>query len=95
MRADIGSLWESWCVAEIAKANMLAGHPVELFFWRTRSQSEVDLVIKNGDDLRAFEIKWGKKAKPSRAFFSAYGVTSEPLTPANPFVTNEIFSDKL
>jgi len=95
MRSDIGSLWESWCVAEIAKANMLAGYPVDLFFWRTRAQSEVDLVIKDGDTLSAFEIKWGKKAKPSRAFFSAYGVKSEALKPVNPFVANTIFSDKL
>jgi predicted AAA+ superfamily ATPase len=90
MRSDIGSLWESWCIAEVAKANMLAGHPLELFFWRTRAQSEVDLVVKDGDQLRAFEIKWGKKPKPSRAFYSAYGIKSEPLTPDNPFMANSI-----
>lgn len=92
LRPDIGSLWESWCVAEIAKCNMLAGSPVELYFWRTRAQSEVDLVIKDGDKLRAFEIKWGRKAKPSRAFLSAYGVETEFLTPGNPFVAETALS---
>jgi uncharacterized protein len=91
LRSDIGSLWESWCVAEIAKYNMLAGSPVELYFWRTKAQSEVDLVIKNGDDLRAFEIKWGRKPKISRAFLSAYGVKTEKLTPDNPLVTDVVF----
>lgn len=87
-----GSLWESWCVAEIAKHNMLAGSPVELYFWRTKAQSEVNLVIKIGDDLRAFEIKWNRKPKISRAFLSAYGVKTENLTPDHPFVTDTVFS---
>ncbi len=93
VRPDIGSLWESWCVAEVAKRNMLAGSPVELFFWRTRAQSEVDLVIKEDDTLIAYQIKWGKKVKPCRAFHSAYGVKSKTMTPANPFVADTVFSD--
>jgi predicted AAA+ superfamily ATPase len=44
-RPDIGALWENWVIAEIAKRNALLGSPAELFFWRTRSQSEVDLVV--------------------------------------------------
>ncbi len=57
-RPDIGSLWENWVIAEAAKQNAMLGCPVELFFWRTRSQSEVDLVVKHEQSLRAFEIKW-------------------------------------
>ena len=90
MRADIGSLWESWCIAEVAKLNMLAGYPSELFFWRTRAQSEVDLVVKRGENIKAFEVKWGRRPKPSRAFYSAYGVETEALTPENPFTLNAI-----
>ena len=45
-RPDIGALWENWVIAEVAKHNALLGSPAELFFWRTRAQSEVDLVVK-------------------------------------------------
>ncbi len=48
-------------IAEIAKRNLLLGSPAELFFWRTRAQSEVDMVVKQGSVLRAFEIKWSPR----------------------------------
>jgi len=55
LRPDIGPLWENWTIAEIAKRNALLGAPAELFFWRSRTQSEIDLVVKQGNRLRAFE----------------------------------------
>jgi predicted AAA+ superfamily ATPase len=74
LRSDIGVLWENWVIAEAAKHNLLRGCPSELFFWRSRAQSEVDLVIKTGDQLQAFEIKWRSKRVATRAFAGMYGV---------------------
>jgi uncharacterized protein len=84
-RPDIGTLWENWAIAEVAKQNALLGSPAELFFWRTRAQSEVDLVVKQGDKLRGFEIKWSSRRVSGRAFRDAYGVEVEPVHPDNPF----------
>lgn len=84
-RPDIGSLWENWCIAEVAKQNALLGSPTELFFWRTKAQSEVDLVVKQGDDLRAFEIKWSSRRGSVRAFRDAYGIEAKFIRPDNPF----------
>jgi predicted AAA+ superfamily ATPase len=84
-RPDIGALWENWVIAEVAKRNALLGSPAELFFWRTRSQSEVDLVVKQGDRLRAFDVKWSPRRISSRAFRDAYGVEVEMIRPDNPF----------
>lgn len=89
-RPDIGGLWESWVIAEVAKRNALLGSPAELFFWRSRAQSEVDLVVKQGNDLRAFEIKWSPRRVSGRAFRDAYGVEVEHIRPDNPFAM-EIF----
>lgn len=86
LRPDIGALWENWVIAEVAKRNLLQGGASELFFWRSRAQSEVDLVVKTGDRLRAFEIKWQGKRHAARAFQSLYGVEVEPLDNGNPFV---------
>lgn len=84
-RPDIGALWENWVIAEVAKGNALVGSPAELFFWRTRAQSEVDLVVKRGDRLRAFEIKWRPRRRSGRAFRDAYGVDVVPIAADNPF----------
>jgi uncharacterized protein len=89
-RPDIGALWENWVIAEVAKQNALFGATAELFFWRTRAQSEVDLVVKRGSVLRAFEIKWSPRRISSRAFRDAYGVEVEPIGPDNPFAVDVI-----
>lgn len=91
-RPDIGALWENWVIAEAAKRNALLGSPAELFFWRTRRQSEVDLVVKQGDRLRAIEIKWSSRQVSNRAFLDAYGVSVEPVRPDNPFIQPVISS---
>jgi uncharacterized protein len=87
-RPDIGGVWENWGIAEVAKCNALLGSPAELFFWRTRAQSEVDLVVKQGSRLRAFEIKWSLRRVSARAFRDAYGVDVELITAENPFAVD-------
>jgi hypothetical protein len=86
LRSDIGVLWENWVIAEAAKHNLLRGCPSELFFWRSRAQSEVDLVIKTGDQLQAFEIKWRSKRVATRAFAGMYGVEVK-LVASHDFLT--------
>lgn len=88
LRPDIGALWEGWVIAEIAKRNALLGAPAELFFWRSRAQSEVDMVVKQGDCLRAFQIKWSGHRAASRAFRDAYGVRVDTIGPENPFAAD-------
>jgi predicted AAA+ superfamily ATPase len=85
LRPDIGALWENWVIAEAAKQNALRGSPARLFFWRSRSQAEVDLVVQTDAGLRAFEIKWNPRRAASQAFRAAYGVPVETIGPDNPF----------
>lgn len=89
-RPDIGALWENWVIAEFAKRNALLGSPADLFFWRTRSQSEVDLVVKQGENLRAIEVKWSPRKTSGRAFRDAYGVEVESIRPDNPLATERV-----
>ncbi len=84
LRPDIGALWENWVVAERMKKNALDGSPANLYFWRTRAQSEVDLVEKRGQDLAAYEIKWGRAGNPPRAFEEQYHVPVKLITGADP-----------
>lgn len=93
LRPDIGALWENWAVAEVAKLNMLKGETNELFFWRSKSQSEVDLVVKSENGLNAFELKWQKKRAGSRAFRDEYGVDVKVLTAENPFIAQSVLGE--
>ena len=90
LRPDIGSLWENWVVAEAAKRNASLGGPCDLYFWRSRAQSEVDLVVRTGDRLRAFEIKWKGRRTAGRAFRAMYGVEVERLESGNPFIADSV-----
>ena len=84
LRPDIGALFENWLIAEIMKRNLQRPNPAELHFWRSRSQSEVDLVIRDGTALQGFEIKWNRSRKKERAFETAYGVPVKTLTSLAP-----------
>ncbi len=83
-RPDIGSLFENYLVAEIAKRNDLSDNPAKLYFWRTVSMSEVDLVVKQGSTLMPYEIKWGKKKGKCIAFQNEYGVPVQTLSSDKP-----------
>jgi len=90
LRPDIGALWENWVVAEAAKRNASLGGASDLYFWRSRAQSEVDLVVRTGDRLRAFEIKWKGRRAAGRAFRAMYGVDVERLDAGNPFIADSV-----
>ncbi len=89
-RPDIGALWENWVIAEVAKRNLLFGSPAQLHFWRSRAQSEVDLVIRQDEKLQAFEIKWSSRRVVGRAFQNAYGVEVQGIRPTHPFTEHLI-----
>jgi predicted AAA+ superfamily ATPase len=84
LRTDIGALWENWVIAEFGKQNLLNGQRQNLYFWRARGGAEVDLVIKEDEILRAYEIKWKKKKTSGRAFLTQYGVAPIVIDSSNP-----------
>lgn len=87
-RSDIGGLWENWVIAEVAKKNLAYEQKYNLYFWRTRQGSEVDLVIKGGRVLKAYEIKWSKSKISSKTSFSnRYNANVE-------LVNRELFLEK-
>ena len=73
VRTDKGELWENFIVSEIKKKqnNIVDTHP--LYFWRTYSQQEIDLVENYDGKIFATEIKWQKMRKnPPKAWLTAY-----------------------
>lgn len=81
MRTDIGPLFENWVIAEIAKLNALNNFRQNLYFWRSRADSEVDLIIKKDDRISAYEISWRKRKNlKNTAFTKRYGVPVKLIT---------------
>jgi uncharacterized protein len=54
-----GAIFESWVVSELYKATVHSGLQPRLFHYREARGPEVDLIIEQGQDLAAIEIKSG------------------------------------
>jgi predicted AAA+ superfamily ATPase len=54
-----GAIFESWVVSELYKAYVHRGLPPSLFHYRETRGAEIDLLIENGLNLTAVEIKSG------------------------------------
>lgn len=63
-----GSLFETFVVAKLLKAQLNAGERPALYFWRDSNGNEVDLLIERGGRLVPVEIKAGMTV--ARDFFA-------------------------
>jgi len=71
-RGDAGQLFENFIVSEFLKYNYYGNFGYNFNYWRTKSGSEIDLVLsKPNHDLVAVEIK-SKLGRINQAFTSRY-----------------------
>ena len=73
-RNDRGQLWENFMVVELYKQQRNHTQGGQFYFWRSRNQAEVDLVVKKGSAYHAYEFKYStkKKARFPAAFLERY-----------------------
>ena len=86
IRQDIGALWENFVISERMKSNEYYRHWVNVYFWRTKYQQEIDYLEEGGGMLHAYEIKWNprKKTTITKTFTEAYpGTEFRIITPDN------------
>lgn len=88
IRTDIGALWENFCIAERLKFNKYTGvkRDINLYFWRTVTQKEIDLIEDQEGRICGYEFKWGanKALKAPKTFLDAYpGSTVELIDQSN------------
>ena len=55
-----GNIYENLVISEMYKNSINNRTKSKMYFWRDKSQNEVDLIIENGLNLNAIEIKSGK-----------------------------------
>ena len=70
LRQDTGALWESYLIGERYKDKHNTLSPRNLYFWRTYDQQEIDLIEESGEELSAYEFKWGGRSKKIPAAFA-------------------------
>ncbi len=70
LRQDTGNLWENYLISERLKKNLNEHSDKNLYFWRTYNKQEIDLIETEGDQITAFEIKWGNKDIKAPSAFS-------------------------
>jgi predicted AAA+ superfamily ATPase len=85
-RSDTGALWENYLITERLK--YLSNHSKfsRRYFWRTRTQQEIDYLEEADGRLRAWEFKWNtsNKLRIPKSFSAAYPEAKTSLiTPDN------------
>ncbi|MBR1667715.1 MAG: ATP-binding protein [Bacteroidaceae bacterium] len=86
LRNDTGALWENFIISERIKHNAYTDSYAQLYFWRTHTQKEIDLVEVEDGQIHTFEFKWNLKRMPQMpsAFRDAYPNSSfSVITPDN------------
>ncbi len=83
-RSDINQLFENFVISEIFKQSVTHNRHEDLFFWQSRNDSTVELVIKQGRDIHPFNIRFHPHAAPpSRAFANQYNIAPQIIHPGN------------
>lgn len=86
-RTDMGAIWENFFIMERIKHNAYNGIYQNYYFWRTKSQQEIDFVEERDGKMTIFEMKWNPRnsnVKFPQSFIDAYAVDSASVvTPEN------------
>jgi predicted AAA+ superfamily ATPase len=72
-RDDLGVLWENFLIAERKKRLHYDQMLASLYFWRTYTGAEIDVVEERDGRLFAYELKWGKaRGRVPESFLATY-----------------------
>ena len=88
LRNDTGALWENYIISERIKYVNYHQIYANRYFWRTKTQQEIDYIEEREGKLFAYEFKWNthKKVKIPNSFIKAYPDSeTQIVTPENYF----------
>ncbi|MCF6307390.1 MAG: ATP-binding protein [Flavobacteriaceae bacterium] len=86
LRNDVGALWENFIVSERKKYLDYNNIYANTYFWRTKTQQEIDYIEEIDGQIYAYEFKWNthKKVKIPKSFTTAYpNAITKIITPEN------------
>lgn len=76
-RPDKGAIWENFLIMERMKELAYKGVNLRSYFWRTRTQQEIDYLEEEGTVIKGYEFKWNPNAKIKvpKTFIETYNST--------------------
>jgi len=87
LRNDTGQLWENYIISERIKRNEYKRKHTAMYFWRTFTGAELDLVEELDGEITAYEIKYNKeKISPPKTWIETYPEASFKLITINDFL---------
>ena len=87
LRNDVGQLWENFAIAERIKRNEYNRSFASLYFWRTFTGAELDLVEESDGKITGFEIKFYKeKVNPPKTWTETYPEATFSMITKNDFI---------
>jgi predicted AAA+ superfamily ATPase len=73
-REDRGAIFENFIFTELLKKEQIKVFPDEIFFWRTKQGLEIDFIKVDGQNMSAYECKYGgDDAYKFSKFLKEYG----------------------
>jgi predicted AAA+ superfamily ATPase len=84
-RNDIGALWEHFLIVERRKQLLRDRKPLNTWFWRTYSGTEIDYVEEIEGSVYAYEIKYARKGRknPPKSWSDSYGENYQTINREN------------
>ena len=67
LNLQAGSLFQQWVVTELFNRINYLGRQYRLYFWRTVSGAEVDVILETPKELIPIEVKWTDNPRPADA----------------------------
>lgn len=67
LQVQAGTLFQQWVITELWHRCSYLGRNYRLYFWRTVSGAEVDVVLETPESLIPIEVKWTDNPKPKDA----------------------------
>lgn len=72
-RNDVGALWENYCVVERKKYLQRSDTYARQYYWRSKTQQEIDWIEEIGTETAAYEFKFkDQKVKRPSVFTTDY-----------------------
>lgn len=67
IKLQAGTLFQQWAVTELRNRCGYLGHSFRLYFWRSVSGAEVDIILETPEELIPIEVKWTENPRQTDA----------------------------
>jgi predicted AAA+ superfamily ATPase len=79
-RDDMGALWENFLVSERKKVIEYKEIWNQTYFWKTKTQQEIDYIEESNGEIKAYEFKWNSSKKVSSPSLFSKGYPKAEFT---------------